>query len=71
MEVGWKTPLERLDALEKALNDWLATEENRWYRPGTGVTLQHIVYQRYLTLTIGIPHNGCVGSLPISIEGLI
>ncbi|KAJ3514312.1 hypothetical protein NMY22_g14780 [Coprinellus aureogranulatus] len=57
MEVGWKTPLEKLDALEKCINDWLSTEENRWYRPGTGVTLQHIVYQRYLTLTIGIPHN--------------
>lgn len=57
MEVGWKTPLEKLDALEKCINDWLATEENRWFRPDTGVTLQHIVYQRYLTLTIGIPHN--------------
>ncbi|TFK29334.1 hypothetical protein FA15DRAFT_664267 [Coprinopsis marcescibilis] len=58
MQVAWKTPLTKLDALEKNLNDWLSTEENRWFRPETGVTLQHIVYQRYLELTIGIAHNG-------------
>ncbi|KAJ2930224.1 hypothetical protein H1R20_g6858, partial [Candolleomyces eurysporus] len=58
LQVAWKTPLTKLDTLEKCLNDWLATEENRWYQPKTGVTLQHIVYQRYLELTIGIPHNG-------------
>jgi len=58
MQVAWRTPLEKLDALEKCLNDWLATEENRWYQPMTSITFQHIVYQRYLELTIGIFHNG-------------
>jgi len=57
MHIHWKTPLERLDALETALNEWLSTEEKRWFQPSTGVTLQHIEYQRYLKLTIGIPHN--------------
>ena len=57
MQVAWKTPLVKLDALGKLLNDWISTEENRWYLP-TGVTLQHIVYQKYLTLTVGIAHNG-------------
>ncbi|EKM80242.1 hypothetical protein AGABI1DRAFT_120269 [Agaricus bisporus var. burnettii JB137-S8] len=58
MQVAWRTPLEKLDALEKCLNDWLETEENRWYEPSTNVTPQHIVYQRYLELTIGLTHNG-------------
>ncbi|KAF9057504.1 hypothetical protein BJ165DRAFT_1397760 [Panaeolus papilionaceus] len=58
MQVAWNTPLTKLDALEKCLNDWLSTEENRWYEPSTNVTLQHIMYQRHLSLTIGIGHNG-------------
>ncbi|TFK43314.1 Mechanosensitive ion channel-domain-containing protein [Crucibulum laeve] len=58
MQVAWRTPLEKLDALEKHLNDWLSTEENRWFEPSTNITFQHIVYQRYLELTIGIGHNG-------------
>ncbi|KAF8897125.1 Mechanosensitive ion channel-domain-containing protein [Infundibulicybe gibba] len=58
MQVAWRTPLEKLDALEKCLNEWLSTEENRWYEPSTSVTLQHIDYQRYLEITIGIGHNG-------------
>jgi len=58
MQVAWRTPLEKLDVLEKCLNEWLATEENRWYEPVTSITFQHIVYQRYLELTIGISHNG-------------
>ncbi|KXN86319.1 Mechanosensitive ion channel protein 5 [Leucoagaricus sp. SymC.cos] len=57
MQVAWRTPLEKLDALERCLNEWLATEENRWYEPATTITFQHIVYQRYLELTIGIAHN--------------
>lgn len=60
MQVAWRTPLAKLDALETCLNEWLATEENRWFQPATGITLQHIDYQRYLEITIGIPHNGCV-----------
>ncbi|KAF9008845.1 Mechanosensitive ion channel-domain-containing protein [Cyathus striatus] len=57
MQIAWKTPLEKLDQLEKCLNVWLSTEENRWFVPSTNITLQHIVYQRYLELTIGIGHN--------------
>lgn len=60
MQVAWRTPLEKLDALEKCLNDWLAIEENRWFEPSTSVTLQQIDYQRHLSLTIGIGHNGYV-----------
>ncbi|KAJ3503863.1 hypothetical protein NLJ89_g8241 [Agrocybe chaxingu] len=58
LQVAWTTPLMKLDALEKCLNDWLSTEENRWFEPSTNITLQHIVYQRHLELTIGIGHNG-------------
>ncbi|KIK99690.1 hypothetical protein PAXRUDRAFT_465190 [Paxillus rubicundulus Ve08.2h10] len=57
MQVAWRTPLEKLDALEARLNGWLATEENRWFQPTTSITLQNIIFQRHLELTIGIPHN--------------
>ncbi|KII95947.1 hypothetical protein PLICRDRAFT_34903 [Plicaturopsis crispa FD-325 SS-3] len=58
IQVAWRTPTEKLDALEKCLNDWLATEENRWFEPNTSIMYQNIQYQRYLELTIGIGHNG-------------
>ena len=58
MQVAWRTPLEKLDELERCMNEWLQTEENRWYEPSTSVTLQKIEYQRYLEITIGIAHNG-------------
>ncbi|KAI0370172.1 hypothetical protein BV20DRAFT_944607 [Pilatotrama ljubarskyi] len=57
MQVAWQTPMEKLDQLEKCLCKWLETEENRWFQPSTSVTLQHIDYQRYLEITIGIPYN--------------
>ncbi|KAF8528910.1 Mechanosensitive ion channel-domain-containing protein [Hysterangium stoloniferum] len=57
-QVAWRTPLEKLDQLEKCMNDWLATEENRWFEPNTAVTLQKIDYQRSLEFTMGIGHNG-------------
>ena len=57
MQVSWRTPLEKLDQLEKCMNNWLQTEENRWFQPTTSVTLQHIEYQRFLEITIGIPCN--------------
>ncbi|KAH7931366.1 hypothetical protein BV22DRAFT_1027599 [Leucogyrophana mollusca] len=57
MQVAWRTPLDKLDTLQQLLNDWLATEENRWFQPTTSVTLQHIDFQRHLELTITIPHN--------------
>lgn len=60
MQVAWRTPLAKLDALERCLNDWLAREENRWFMPSTSVTLQKIDFQRHLEITIGIGHNGCV-----------
>ncbi|KAF7330761.1 EF-hand domain-containing protein [Mycena venus] len=52
MQVAWRTPLAKLDALEAAMNTWLSTEQNRWFVPGTGVTLQHIDFQRYLEFTM-------------------
>ncbi len=64
MQLEWRTPLVKLDALEKSLNEWLATEENRWFEPSTSVVLQHIEYQRFLEVTIGIGHNGYVRSVP-------
>ncbi|KAH9850078.1 Mechanosensitive ion channel-domain-containing protein [Lenzites betulinus] len=57
MQVAWQTPIEKLDQLAKCLCKWLETEENRWFQPSTSVTLQHIDYQRYLEITIGIPYN--------------
>ncbi|ETW84480.1 Mechanosensitive ion channel [Heterobasidion irregulare TC 32-1] len=58
MQVAWRTPLAKLDALERCLNEWLAREENRWFMPSTSVTLQKIDFQRHLEITIGIGHNG-------------
>jgi hypothetical protein len=58
MQVAWKTPLSKLDELAKCMNEWLATEENRWYEPSTGVTLQKIENQQFLEVTMGIGHNG-------------
>jgi hypothetical protein len=58
VQVAWRTPLEKLDQLEKCMNDWLATEENRWFEPNTAVTLQKIDYQRCLEFTMAIGHNG-------------
>jgi hypothetical protein len=60
MQVAWRTPIGKLDALEKCLNEWLATEENRWFQPNTQIILQRIAFQRYLEITIGIAHNGYV-----------
>ncbi|KAJ7124777.1 Mechanosensitive ion channel-domain-containing protein [Mycena crocata] len=58
MQVAWRTPLAKLDALEAAMNTWLSTEENRWFVPGTSVTLQHIEFQRFLEFTMAFGHNG-------------
>jgi small-conductance mechanosensitive channel len=57
IQVAWRTPQAKLDALEEKLNAWLSTEENRWFQPTTSVVLQNISYQRYLECTIGISHN--------------
>ena len=67
MQVAWRTPLQKLDALEKSLNTWLSTEENRWFEPSTSITLQNISYQRYLEITIGIGHNGSGTTLSLAI----
>ncbi|KAJ7755678.1 Mechanosensitive ion channel-domain-containing protein [Mycena maculata] len=58
VQVAWRTPLAKLDALEAAMNAWLSTEENRWFVPSTGVTLQSINFQRYVEFTMAIGHNG-------------
>lgn len=60
MKIAWKTPMEKLDALEGCMNEWLQTEEHRWFEPSTSISLQNIHYQRHLELTIGIGHNGYV-----------
>jgi hypothetical protein len=64
MQVAWRTPLAKLDALETAINTWLSTEQNRWFVPGTSVTLQHIEFQRYLEFTMAFGHNGYVIRFP-------
>jgi hypothetical protein len=58
MQVAWRTPLEKLDALEKCVNEWLQTEENRWFEPSTSLTFQTIDYQRHLEITMAFGHNG-------------
>ncbi|PIL36859.1 transporter [Ganoderma sinense ZZ0214-1] len=57
LHILWRTPIEKLDQLEKCMNNWLQTEPNRWYQPSTSVTLQHIHQQQFLEITIGIPYN--------------
>jgi hypothetical protein len=58
IQVAWRTPLSKLDELEKCMNDWLATEPNRWFTPPTSITPQKIEKMRYMECTIGIGHNG-------------
>jgi len=70
MQVAWTTPLAKLDTLEKRLNDWLSTEENRWFEPSTNIVLQNISFQRYLELTIGIGHNGYFSLHSVYLEDL-
>ena len=60
MQVAWQTPLEKLDALEKCVNEWLQTEENRWFEPSTSLTFQTIDYQMHLVITMAFRHNGYV-----------
>lgn len=62
MQVAWRTPLEKLDALEKCVNDWLQTEENRWFEPNTSIVFQTIDFQRHLEITMAFGHNGYVPS---------
>ncbi|KAI9001298.1 Mechanosensitive ion channel-domain-containing protein [Trametes punicea] len=57
LQLAWQTPLEKLDELQKCLCKWLQTEENRWFQPNTSVTLQNVVNQRYIEVTVGIPYN--------------
>ncbi|OCB90848.1 hypothetical protein A7U60_g1871 [Sanghuangporus baumii] len=56
--IDWRTPLEKIDALEQNLSDWLSTEENRWFEPTTSIVINRIEYQRFMEISIGIPHNG-------------
>ena len=55
--------MEKLDALEACMNEWLQTEEHRWFEPSTSIAFQHIHYQRHLEFTMGIGHNGYVPPL--------
>ncbi|KAF9077757.1 Mechanosensitive ion channel-domain-containing protein [Rhodocollybia butyracea] len=58
LQMHWRTPQSKIDTLERSLNNWLATEQNRWFVPSTTVMFQSINFQRYLEVTIGIGHNG-------------
>lgn len=58
MQVAWDTPLEKLDALIAAINEWMETEENRWFQPSTSLVIQRIDFQRFMECTIVIGHNG-------------
>ncbi|KAG8992340.1 hypothetical protein FRB94_011709 [Tulasnella sp. JGI-2019a] len=58
MQVNWRTPQSKLDALEKRLNEWIDSDEKRWFKPGTSISFSKIEFQRSLYLTIGIGHNG-------------
>ncbi|KAF8343007.1 uncharacterized protein EI90DRAFT_3143512 [Cantharellus anzutake] len=57
IQVNWRTPLEKLDQLDKCINHWIETDDNRWFGGGTNCTLQRIDNQRSLEITMGIPHN--------------
>ncbi|KAF8305933.1 hypothetical protein DL93DRAFT_2181438 [Clavulina sp. PMI_390] len=56
IQIDWRTPLSKIDELEKAMNHWIDTDENRWFNT-TSIMLQSISYQRSLEMTIGIAHN--------------
>lgn len=57
LQMAWNTPTEKVDQLQSYLNQWLATEENRWFEPSTSIMYQNFTYMRYLEVTIGMPHN--------------
>lgn len=58
LQVSWKTPTWKLEALEKRVNEWIDSDEKRWFKPGTSINFSKIDFQRALYLTIGIGHNG-------------
>ena len=58
LQVSWRTPQWKLDALEKSMNDWIDSDEKRWFKPGTSIGFSKIDFQRALYLNIGIGHNG-------------
>ncbi|KAG8902323.1 hypothetical protein FRB99_004631 [Tulasnella sp. 403] len=58
MQVSWRTPQWKLDKLEKRMNEWIDSDEKRWFKSGTSVSFSKIDFQRALTVTIGIGHNG-------------
>ena len=70
MQVAWRTPMEKLDALEKCVNEWLQTEENRWFEPSTSITFQTIDYQRHLVITMAFGHNGYTPSLVLLMSNI-
>ena len=49
MQVNWKTPQKKLDALEKCINHWIDNDEKRWFVPGTNVVLQRIEVSVFFT----------------------
>ncbi|KAG8952510.1 hypothetical protein FRC04_004570 [Tulasnella sp. 424] len=58
LQVNWRTPQWKFDALEKKLNEWIDQDEKRWYKSQTSVSFSKIEFQKALVLSIGIGHNG-------------
>ncbi|KAG8976703.1 hypothetical protein FRB90_009050, partial [Tulasnella sp. 427] len=48
MQINWRTPQWKLDALEKKINEWIDSDEKRWYKPGTSIAFSKIEYQKAL-----------------------
>ncbi|KAH9813280.1 Mechanosensitive ion channel-domain-containing protein [Melampsora americana] len=57
VQFGWDTPLEKIDELEEKMNDWLQTDEQRRFEPGTAAVIQHLVNQQYIEITFGMIHR--------------
>ncbi|KAG8928018.1 hypothetical protein FRC01_006573, partial [Tulasnella sp. 417] len=58
MQINWRTPQWKLDALEKKLNEWIDSDDKRWYKAGTSIAFSKIEFQKALCVNIGIGHNG-------------
>ncbi|EGG04448.1 uncharacterized protein MELLADRAFT_117083 [Melampsora larici-populina 98AG31] len=57
VQFGWDTPLEKIDELEEKMNDWLQTDEQRRFEPGTAAVIQNLVNQQYIEITFGMIHR--------------
>lgn len=65
VQVGWQTTIEQIDQLEKCINTWLETDEQRDIASGTAIMYQHIDYQQSSACWFK-PCGGCVRLTSIS-----